>query len=63
MWNIATHHINADLYSANVKLIQKNGAEGRLTAFTPYNEAFAAPNTPAIRRKLFASYEQLDNKN
>jgi hypothetical protein len=27
-----------------------------LTAFPPYNVAYLNPNTPEIRRKIFASY-------
>jgi len=44
-----------------MKSVEKNYR--LLTAYAPYNEAYLHPNTPEIRLKLFASYEQLDNKN
>ena len=63
MWELATQHINTDLYRLNIKLIRGSSKSDRLTAYPPYNEAYSAPNTPEIRKKLFASYEQLENKN
>lgn len=64
MWEMATHEINSSIYKENIGLLRPADKDYRLlTAFSPYNEAYLCPNTPELRRKLFASYEQLDNKN
>ena len=34
-----------------------------LTAYEPYNEAFLNPKDAVTRNRLFASYEQMENKN
>lgn len=64
MWELATDRINNNLYQENVELMKPPEKDYRLlTAYAPYNEAYLNPNTPHIRQKLYASYEQLDNKN
>jgi hypothetical protein len=52
--------INNNLYGENIWLPKSADKDYRLlTAYPPYNMAYLDPSTPAIRRKLFASYEQL----
>ena len=64
MWELAMHEINEDLYRENVGLSRPADKDYRLlTAYPPYTRAYLHPETPEIRRKLFASYEQLENKN
>ena len=64
MWDLAMHEINNSLYGDNMWLSRPADKDYRLlTAYPPYNEAYFHPNTPEIRKKLFASYEQLENKN
>lgn len=64
MWDLATEQINLSNYKENIKLLRPADKDYRLlTAYPPYNQAYLCPNTPQIRQKLFASYEQLDNKN
>lgn len=64
MWELAIREINSSLYEENLKLSRSADKDYRLlTAYSPYNEAFLNPSTPEVRRKLFASYEQLENKN
>jgi hypothetical protein len=63
MWELATQEINRSLYAANVGLYKPADKDCRLlTAYPPYNEAYLNPAAPELRRKLFASYEQLENK-
>jgi hypothetical protein len=64
MWDLATQEINNSLYRSNLGLLKPlDKAQRLLTAYPPYNEAYANPSTPEIRKKLFCSYEQLDSKN
>lgn len=64
MWDLATEQINLNNYKENVSLLRPADKDYRLlTAYLPYNHAYLCPSTPQIRQKLFASYEQLDNKN
>ena len=64
MWELAMREINSGLYRENIRLSRPADKDYRLlTAYPPYNEAFLNPDTPEVRRKLFASYEQLENKN
>ena len=56
--------INASLYGENMWLSRPVDKDFRLlTAYPPYNAAYINPSTPELRKKLFASYEQLENKN
>lgn len=64
MWELAIREINMSLYGDNTRLSRPVDKNCRLlTAYPPYNQAYYDPATPELRRKLFASYEQLDNKN
>jgi len=63
MWELATQEINSHIYRFNTNLKAIISEYGLLTAYPPYNEAYLHPDTPEIRKKLFVSYEQLDNKN
>jgi hypothetical protein len=64
MWDLATSQINEDNYKENINLLRPADKDYRLlTAYPPYNQAYLHPDTPQVRQKLFASYEQLDNKN
>jgi hypothetical protein len=64
MWDLASQEINNSLYKENIGLLKPVDKDYRLlTAYPPYNEAYLNPSSMEIRRKLFASYEQLDNKN
>jgi hypothetical protein len=61
---MAIREINSSLYRENLRLSRSADKDYRLlTAYSPYNEAYINPCTPELRRKLFASYEQLENKN
>ena len=47
MWDLATQEINNSLYRSNLGLLKPLDKTHRLlTAYPPYNEAYANPCTP-----------------
>ena len=60
VWENAVSEIKRDLYKSNNK---RKSIGHRLTAYEPYNQAYIEQKGKKDKEWLFASYEQMENKN